>query len=185
MRYVTHTLRVWLIPLALVFVLPLFWHNKLEETLFKTCFTMYILKHSFFFYILIPMMFIVFISVFVLYIPIIAIALRHLRNIHANDVSTELKQYMAQQLRILKTATIVLLPFFAGFMPWLLTASIIVYDGETYQNPGLIFKVNGYTTYPAILTSGINPFIYAARMPDFKAAFKKQLCIGMNRVTPD
>ncbi|ELT92260.1 hypothetical protein CAPTEDRAFT_189509 [Capitella teleta] len=182
-RYVASTLWVWLIPISVYFVLPMVWLQELEDTPLKICYTLYIMKREFVAYILLPGIFLLFACVCIAYVPILKMAVTQSRAIRAvalDQNETKLKS----QLQILKTATMVLLPYFAGWMPWAFITSLIVYNEHEYNFPGTTFKMMQYSAYPAIFTSGINPIIYAARMPEYRRAFKA--CLGCHgQVAPE
>ncbi|ELU03804.1 hypothetical protein CAPTEDRAFT_199249 [Capitella teleta] len=167
-------------PCVLCLILPFAWHNDLQDTPVKACYTLYILKRKFCSYVFLPMIFIIFTAVALTYIPILKIALRHSRSIHSMDAEVNAdtanrNRHMKHQLRILKTATMVLLPFFGGWMPWIFTAASVIYNPDEYANPGMPFNISQFISYPGVLNSGINPFIYAARLPEYRQAFKKLL----------
>lgn len=188
-QYIIRTLSTWFFPFVLCFILPMFWHNALPETPVKACYTLYILKREFSAYIFLPMVFIIFTMVAIVYIPILKIAVRHSRSISSTsyDVHRDiisLNKHMKSQLRILKTTTMVLCPLFGGWMPWVFVAAHIVYRPEEYKNPGMLFQISQFISYPGVLNSGINPIIYAARMPEYRNAFKALLRCNHQQVDP-
>jgi hypothetical protein len=172
-RYVIRSLTIWVVPVTLFFILPMIWHSDLAQTPLKVCFTLYIMRREFVQFILLPTLFGLILAVWLTYAPILHLAFQHLRAIR--DVSPEASAHVRSQLQILKTATMILLPFVAGWMPWLIVASGIVSDTKEYEHPGKKFQVLQFIAYPAITTSGINPIIYTARMPEFRRAFRALL----------
>ncbi|ELU15605.1 hypothetical protein CAPTEDRAFT_213949 [Capitella teleta] len=170
-KYITSALGVWIIPVTVFFILPMAWYPHLEDTPLKACHTLYILKREFTSYFFLPSIFLIFASVSVVYVPILKMAIKHSREIQAMAPDqNEIK--MKSQLQILKTATMILLPYFAGWMPWTFFTAAIVYNDDKFNSPGGIFTVTLYIAYPLILTSGVNPIIYAARMPEYRQAFR-------------
>ncbi|ELU03187.1 hypothetical protein CAPTEDRAFT_195578 [Capitella teleta] len=174
-RYIASTLLVWLIPVSVFFVLPQIWFQGLEDTPLKTCYTLYILKREFVAYIFLPICFMLNGSVSTVYVLILKMAVKQSRAVGAGALDqAEVKR--KSQRRILKTATLVLVPFFICWMSWCFTAAAIVYDDHEYNIPGAKFVFLQYSAYLVILTSAVNPIIYAARMPEYRRAFKA--CLG-------
>ncbi|ELU00150.1 hypothetical protein CAPTEDRAFT_200653 [Capitella teleta] len=176
-RYIERTLLVWFVPITVFFILPLCWHNELDETPVKTCFTLYILKREYTAYITLPIAFCNVIGVAFTYIPIISIALRQSRSIHASqpERDSEQSRKMRSHVKMVKTTSMVLVPYYAAWIPWCIFASGVVYSQDSYANPGLFFTAAQYATFGVLVNSGINPFVFAARMPVYKAAFKSLL----------
>ncbi|ELU03188.1 hypothetical protein CAPTEDRAFT_195579 [Capitella teleta] len=176
-RYIASTLLVWLIPVSVFFFLPMIWFQDLEDTPLKICYTLYIMKREFVAYALLPASVMMYVCVSIAYIPILKMAIKQSRAIGAADLDRDQNQVkMKSQLRILKTATLVLVPYFVGWMPWCFTAAVIVYNEHEYNFPGTTFTILQYCSYPVALISGINPIIYAARMPEYRRAFRA--CLG-------
>jgi hypothetical protein len=185
-RYIGRTLQVWLLPIILIFILPFAWHNELSETPLNACWTIYIVKREFTAYIFLPIFFWSSVAVVAMYIPIMKIALRHSRSIAAQQVNPEQSLNFKKELAILKTATTIILPFFACWLPWCLIAATFVYNIDEYMSPGPRFAILPYTSFLAILASGINPIIYAVRLLEYRAAFKHLLRLSCcnTRVAP-
>ncbi|ELU06323.1 hypothetical protein CAPTEDRAFT_122498 [Capitella teleta] len=174
-RYVASTLWVWIIPLAIYYILPMIWFQDLKDTPLKTCYTLYIMKREFVAFFLLPGMLLIFASVSVVYVPILKIAIKQTRSIQAM-IADQNDTNMKSHLQILKTATMILLPYVLGWMPWCFVTAAIVYDEDEYNFPGTKFKIMQFIAYPLVLQSAINPLIYAARMPEYRIAFKS--CLG-------
>ena len=183
-RFIERSLLVWVIPILGYLILPMAWSNDLTNTPLKKCYAVYIMKREFVAFVLLPGILVIFGVVVALYIPIIQMAVHHVRAISASSVDAEAdNRKIKSHLNILKTATLVLLPFYGGWMPWCLTATTIVYSEDQYDHPGLRFKILAYLSFPPIMNSFINPIIYATRMPEYRRAFKA--CLGcVNTVGP-
>jgi hypothetical protein len=174
---------MWTPPVLLFFILPLMWHNDLGKTPLKACYTIYILHRDFIRFIMIPIVTLIFAGVIMAYIPILQTDLRVTRSMRTSPADSSSFSYMRSQLKILKTATMVLFPCFASWLPWCLTASSIVYSDKEYHYPDLKFKVVRFLPYLVIIVPIVNPLIYASRMPEFRTAFKSML-IRENAVAP-
>ena len=112
-----------------------------------------------------------------MYSRIFYIAGKHARKIRS-EVSTFHENHnslMKSNLRMTKTALIVLGTFYGCWTPLFLVIAIQVYRDKVDLYNKTLNNIRVFTTLLAVLNSGINPIIYAARIASFRLEFKRIL----------
>ena len=175
---------IWTVPVC-EFLCTIFWHTKFEEMAVKSTDMLAVVKPEFTKYILFPLMYISFILLIILNIPILRIVYKQSDNTDNGGTSVlrsplgrvihKSEQVRTATMVTVRASLMVYAAFFVCWIPYTLINSIQLY-GDLLQQP-LLTTMSVYSSFIAIMNSGINPLIYAYSRNDFRQQFKQLLAI--------
>ena len=170
----------WVVASVLGFVVPMFWHNDviLTPTGFRCDFSL-VLKKEYLLCMAVPCFLICTSIMIYLYATIFSIARKHAKEI-SKDASSSGKDSLKNKLKLTKTGLIILGAFFGCWLPFFIIVFAQVVGG-IYDNT-LVTNARTLLSLLAVCNSGMNPIIYALRVPAFKQELKFMLNIHSNRV---
>ena len=106
----------------------------------------------------------------------------------AQGQSTANRRMMLQRERnLFKAIAIVICAFLISFMPWFIVQILIYFCIPCNRNLSVLMLVYAFTAAVMYANSGVNPFLYAWRLPKYRDTFKRFLknrrrcCIKSNR----
>ncbi|XP_013418231.1 D(3) dopamine receptor-like [Lingula anatina] len=154
----------------------------------KECDLQYVLKPDFIKYIVLPVFIVLSLVIIALYSRVFHLAGRHAAAIaslteHLSVVSNPRlknspRQIHRKNMKILKTAVIVLGMFFLCMVPFFVVTGIQVYTDQIFSKTWMTIRM--YTTVLLVLNSALNPIIYACRLQNFRREFQKILRLNRN-----
>ncbi|XP_013382732.1 octopamine receptor 1-like [Lingula anatina] len=163
---------VWLSSIGFAFVIPMVWHNSWEDIPDRDCDFGKVMPWVYLAW-LVPLFIINTLAILGLYGRIFYIA--HERAHRIQRYNTQPRLAFTTNLKIAKTAAIVLGLFMLCWYPFYLITAIQVYGGLIYSETWEEWR--SYATILAIANSAQNPVVYAFRMKAFRNEFKKLLRI--------
>ena len=113
------------------------------------------------------------VSIMVLYVVLLCRFHKYSKTRELNDQSTANRQMILQRERKLwKNITIIICAFLFCFMPWFITLVTIYVCLSCHRNLSLLMLF--YTIAAGVMyaNSGLNPFLYAWRLPKYRETFK-------------
>lgn len=171
---------LWMPPIIVAFIMPMVWHEGWKPGQQQDCDLAKVLKYEWLAYISIPGFSIMALVILLLYIKILLIAKTHANRIHEqqNHIRQSSDSTFRHNMRMVKTAAIILGTFFVCWIPFFIILIIQVYGNEI-ENP-LLIQVRVYALMLALFNSTVNPVIYAFRLREFRKEFKKMLNIKVS-----
>ncbi|XP_013389515.1 dopamine D2-like receptor [Lingula anatina] len=160
----------------------------------KVCDFLYVLNPDFIKYIVLPVFSALSLAIIALYSRVFHLARRHAAAIaslseHLSVVSNSRlknnpRQIHRKNMKISKTAAIVLGMFLFCMVPFFAVTGIQVYTDQIFSKTWMTIRM--YTTVLSVLNSALNPLIYACRLEDFRGEFQKILRLKrkVNAVAP-
>ena len=129
--------------------------------------------------------------ILVLYAVILYRFHKHSKITEAQNESTANRQLMLQRERNLcKAIAIVICAFLICFMPWFIMQILIYFCVPCYLKLSLLMLVYAFTAGLLFANSGVNPFLYAWRLPKYRDSFKyflkkRSFCYGNKNIQVD
>ena len=113
------------------------------------------------------------VSILVIYVVILCRFHRYSKTTQVKDQSRANRQMILQRERNLwKAITIVICAFLFCFMPWFITQIIIYVCLPCHRNLSFLMMFYIFSTSLMYGNSGLNPFLYAWRLPKYRDTFK-------------
>ena len=113
------------------------------------------------------------VSILVLYVVILCRFHKYSKTRELNDHSAANRQMILQRERKLwKNITIIICAFLFCFMPWFVTQITIYVCVSCHRNLSLLMLFYTVATGLMSSNSGLNPFLYAWRLPKYRETFK-------------
>ncbi|XP_013401074.2 adenosine receptor A1-like [Lingula anatina] len=165
---------VWIIPIVMGVIVPFLWHNPWPENESeRDCDFGKTLSLDFHRYISVGSFAIVTAVMLTLYSRIFQVAKRHAAQIE--DLMANIPDKMAfnVNLKIAKTAAIVIGLFLLFWAPFFLILTTQAYGNLIHSK--LLIELRVYASILALVNSGVNPVVYAYRLPEFRREFRKIL----------
>ena len=115
-------------------------------------------------------------SILVMYVVILCGFHRYSKRSELTDQSTANRQMMLQRERSLwKGIAIVICAFLLCFLPWFISQLTILFCVSCQRNLWLLLLFNAFSVILMYVNSGLNPFLYAWRLPKYRETFKHLL----------
>ena len=190
-HYVTGALQIWVPSLILGVVVPLAAKSNSPTIM---CVYVHAIRREYYMYLLFPHLYLVLIAVLILNIPMfymankqITMISRQQQIVRSNEPNPE-QNHFKKKLHLLKTVFIIYLTFYGCWLPYTVAISFEAYDDHIYSTLNHpVYFIARFFAYPVIMNSGLNPIIYAVRLPVFRQEFVNLLkhFLPKNSVHPD
>ena len=171
----------WFIA-ALWSMIPYLWHNQLKDGHWRNCELALVLKEDYLIMVAFPFFFTIALGILLMYLRIFrqTIKIKKLEKAIFQDNQTSQTKREKRNMRLTKTAAIVLGIFYGCWLPFFAVLMTQVFTG---MNDNLVLNtMRSCFTFLVIMNSAMNPIIYASRMRDFQKEFRKILHLKSNRV---
>ena len=120
--------------------------------------------------------FTIFLSILVLYMVILCGFHRYSKETELTDQSTANRQMIFKRERNLwKGTAIVICAFLLCFLPWFISQLITLLCLPCHRNLWFLLLFNALFVIFMYVNSGLNPFLYAWRLPKYRVTFKHLL----------
>ncbi|XP_013400314.2 adenosine receptor A2b-like [Lingula anatina] len=163
---------IWVAALAFSLILPMMWHNDWDDIPDDECDFVKVMRWEYLGLLAFPLFIINTLCMVGLYWKIFSISHEQATRIMPGDTGCSTFRF---NLRIAKTASIVIGLFILCWYPFFIIMAIQIYAdliySETWEN------WRSHVTHLAVANSAVNPIIYAFRMDSFRSEFKKLLKI--------
>ena len=168
----------WLVAFGLGFVLPLLWHNEIAiSPTGAECDLAIVLKSELLLYIAFPCFVLCSAVMVYLYVCIFSIARKHAKCISKD--SSE-KESFKSKMKLTKTGVVVLGVFLGCWLPFFVIMSVQLFSG--IRNDPRLTNSRTCSSLLAVCNSGLNPIIYALRIPIFRQEIGSFLKANRNQV---
>ncbi|XP_078357404.1 adenosine receptor A2a-like [Oculina patagonica] len=118
-------------------------------------------------------MFCIVAAILILYVVILCGFHRFSKKTELKDQSAANRQRIFQRERSLwKGIAIVICAFLLCFLPWLISQLITLFCISCHRNLWLLLLSNAFSVSLMYVNSGLNPFLYAWRLPKYRETFK-------------
>lgn len=178
-RKLAYALFIWGVSFVVGFVVPTAWHNRWRLDCPVSCQLVTAMNLKFLQFIMIPIFAVISTVITVMYARIFNVARIQSRAItEANrnlgqspTWAVTPKTHTDRHMKMLKTAATVYVTFYLCWLPFFVVMGTQVYTNQI-DNP-LLNQIRTYATLLAGTNSGINPIIYALRLPSFRSGIRQ------------
>ena len=168
-RQILISLAIWITSIGGIFTPIMLVHYGWTRTLVGDCDLVLVMIQEFL-YLVAPLFFGMCTSIIlVLYIRILSIAYHHTKAIQSMEVSRDTSNHK-NNFRAAKTTAVVLGVFYGCWAPFVILTTLQIRLDKTEQSSWS--HIRGMLSMLAMLNSGMNPFIYAYKMPGIRDKFK-------------
>ncbi|XP_013384352.1 adenosine receptor A3-like [Lingula anatina] len=169
---------VWVPSFLFGFVLPFIWHKNWSFESDRDCEFSLVLTEEYISYTLVLPFFLIAMSIFSLYMGILVmVKIRNRRQVGPDNVgpsATELAQQ--REIKLTKTIALILIGFFLCWAPFIVILAVHSFSYAPYSTNAIVMR-NAFN-FLAGGNCGLNPILYAIRLPEFREPLRRIVSKG-------